>query len=51
MVIRLNIHTGVDKGYDLIHAVVVTAANVPELIPAAGLLHGDEQFICGDAGY
>jgi IS5 family transposase len=35
----------------VIHSVVVTAANVHELTPAAGLLHGDEEVGYGDAGY
>ncbi len=30
---------------------VVTAANVHDLTPAAELLHGDEEVVCGDAGY
>ena len=30
---------------------VVTAANVHDLTPAAELLHGDEEFVDGDAGY
>ena len=35
----------------LIHSVVVTSAHVHDLTPAADLLHGDEQFVYGDAGY
>jgi len=35
----------------LIHSVVVTAANVHDLTPAAELLHGDEKVVYGDAGY
>ena len=35
----------------MIHSVVVTAANVHDLTPAAELLHGDEEVIYGDAGY
>jgi IS5 family transposase len=40
-----------DKGSGLIHSVVVTAANVHDLTPAADLLHGDEEIVYGDAGY
>ena len=35
----------------LIHSVVVTAANVHDITPAAELLHGDEEVVDGDAGY
>jgi IS5 family transposase len=44
-------HLGVDKVSGLIHSVVTTAATVHDLSPAAELLHGDEQVVCGDAGY
>jgi IS5 family transposase len=47
----MKVHTGVDKDSGLIHSVVVTAANVHDLTPAADLLHGDEQVVYGDAGY
>ena len=47
----MKVHTGVDKDSGLIHSVVVTAANVHDLTPAAELLHGDEEVIYGDAGY
>ncbi len=40
-----------DKDSGLIHSVVVTAANVHDLTPAAELLHGDEEVVYGDAGY
>jgi len=39
------------KDSGLIHSVVVTAANVHDLSPAAKLLHGDEKVVYGDAGY
>ena len=35
----------------LIHSVVVTAANVHDITPAAELLHADEKVVDGDAGY
>jgi IS5 family transposase len=47
----MKIHAGVDKDSGLIHSVVVTAASVYDLTPAADLLHGDEQVVYGDAGY
>jgi IS5 family transposase len=47
----MKVHAGVDKVSGLIHSVVVTAANMHDLIPAAELLHGDEEVVCGDAGY
>jgi IS5 family transposase len=47
----MKLHAGVDKDSGLIHSVVVTAANVHDLTPAADLLHGDEQFVYADAGY
>ncbi len=40
-----------DKQSGLIHSVLVTAANVHDLTPAAELLHGDEDVVYGDAGY
>ena len=36
-------YAGVDKDSGLIRSVVVTAANVHDLTPAAELLHGDED--------
>jgi len=45
------VHIGVDKDSGLIYSVVTTAANVQDLIPAAELLHGDEEVVYGDAGY
>ncbi|WP_246833729.1 IS5 family transposase [Synechococcus sp. CB0101] len=47
----MKVHAGVDKDSGLIHSVVVTAANVHDLTPAAELLHGDEEVVYGDAGY
>ena len=45
----MKVHAGVDKDSGLIHSVVVTAANVHDLNPAAELLHGDEEVVYGDA--
>jgi IS5 family transposase len=47
----MKVHAGVDKDSGLIHSVVITAANVHDLTPAAELLHGDEEVVYGDAGY
>jgi IS5 family transposase len=47
----MKVHAGVGKESGLIHSVVVTAANVHDLTPAAELLHGDEVVVYGDAGY
>ena len=47
----MKFHAGVDKDSGLIHSVVVTAANVHDLTPAAELLHGNEEVVYGDAGY
>ena len=46
----MKVHAGVDKDSGPIHSVVVTAANVHDLTPAANLLHGDEQVVDADAG-
>ena len=47
----MKVHIGVDKDSGLIHSVVTTSANVHDLIPAAELLHGEEEVVYGDAGY
>ena len=47
----MKVHAGVDKDSGLIHSVVVTAANLHDLTPAAELLHGDEEVVYGVAGY
>ncbi len=45
MVLREEIHIGVDTDSGLIHSVETTAANVHDLTPAAELLHGDEEVV------
>jgi IS5 family transposase len=35
----------------MIHSVEPTAANVHDLTPAAGLLHGEVTVVYADAGY
>jgi len=47
----MKVYAGVDKDSGLIHSVVVTAANVHDLTPAAELLHGEEKVVYADAGY
>ncbi len=47
----MKVHARVDKDSGLIDSVVVTAANVHDLTPAAELLHGDEEIVYGDAVY
>jgi transposase, IS5 family len=47
----MKAHIGVDKDSGLIHSMETTAANVPDLTPAADLLHGDETVVYADAGY
>ena len=47
----MKVHAGVDKNSGLIHSVVVTSANLHDLMPAADLLHGDEEVVYGAAGY
>jgi transposase, IS5 family len=44
-------HIGVDSETGLVHTLKVTAGNVSDLAEAAALLHGEEQFVHGDAGY
>jgi IS5 family transposase len=39
-----------DKNSRLIHSVVVTAAKVHDIIPAAQLQHGDEEVVYADTG-
>jgi IS5 family transposase len=44
-------HAGMDKDSGLIHSLVVTAANVDDLKPAAALLQGEEKVVSTDPGY
>jgi IS5 family transposase len=46
----MKVHAGVDKDSGLIHSVVVTAAKVHDLTPAAELLHGDDEVDYADEG-
>ena len=44
-------HIGVDSETGLVHTLKVTSGNVSDIAEAAHLLHGEEQFVHGDAGY
>nr|WP_241392741.1 IS5 family transposase [Pseudomonas chlororaphis] len=43
-------HIGADEESALAHSVVVTAANVADIILVDKLLHGEENVVCADAG-
>jgi IS5 family transposase len=47
----MKAHGGVDRDSKLVHTVVVTAANVPDITKTAELLHGQETQVHADAGY
>jgi len=47
----MKAHIGVDADTGITHTVVTTAANVADVTQAHALLHGDEKFVIGDAGY
>lgn len=44
-------HVGVNAESGLVHTMIGTAANVADATQAHGLLHGEESFAFGDAGY
>ena len=44
-------HIGVDHKTGLVHTLKVNAGNVSNVTEAANFLHGEEQFVHGDAGY
>ena len=44
-------HIGVDHETGLVHTLKVTSGHVSDIAEAAALLHGEEQFVHGDAGY
>jgi IS5 family transposase len=46
----MKAHIGVDTASGLVHTVVGTAGNVPDVTQAHALLHGDENAPLGDAG-
>jgi IS5 family transposase len=47
----MKMHVGVDNKTKLIHAMVVTAANVHDSQVLPDLLHGDETRVWGDSAY
>lgn len=47
----MKAHVGVDAESGLVHTMIGTAANVADVTQAHGLLHGEEKFALGDAGY
>lgn len=47
----MKAHIGVDAESGLVHSLVGTAANVADVTQVDQLLHGDETYVCGDAGY
>jgi len=47
----MKAHIGADAHSGLIHSVVGTAANVHDVTQAHHLLHGEERYGLGDAGY
>lgn len=47
----LKAHIGVDAHTGLVHSVSCTAANEHDLNQAGNLLHGEEEYVFGDAGY
>ena len=47
----MKAHIGVDAESGLVHSLVGTAANVGDITQAGALLHGDETYAFGDAGY
>jgi IS5 family transposase len=46
----MKAHIGVDAKSGLEHSLVGTAANVADVTQVDQLLHGDETYVCGDAG-
>lgn len=47
----MKAHIGVDAESGLVHTVIGTAANINDVTQASDLLHGQEQYAWGDAGY
>jgi IS5 family transposase len=44
-------HIGVDHETGLVHTLKVTSGHISDIAEAAALLHGEEEFVHGDAGY
>ena len=47
----MKAHIGVDAASGITHTLVTTPANAADITQAHALLHGEEQFAFGDAGY
>ena len=47
----MKLHIGVDDQSGLVHSMETTSANVHDLSPSEKLLHGEEAYVWGDAGY
>lgn len=47
----MKAHIGADSESGLVHHVVGTAAKDADVTRVDQLLHGEENFVCGDAGY
>ena len=47
----MKAHIGVDAESGLVHSLVGTAANVADVTQVDQLLHGEESYVSGDAGY
>ena len=47
----MKAHIGVDAESGLVRSVVGTAANVADVTQVDQLLHGEETYVSGDAGY
>lgn len=47
----MKVHIGVDAESGSVHSMVCTAANVADVMQFEQLLHGEETYVFGDAGY
>ena len=47
----MKAHIGVDAESGLVHSLVGTAANVADVTQVDQLLHSEESYVSGDAGY
>ena len=47
----MKMHIGVDDALGVIHSIATTPANEHDITQTEKLLHGEEEFVWGDAGY
>lgn len=47
----MKAHIGVDASSGLVHSLKATSGNEADVAHAGAVLHGDEEFVLGDAGY